>query len=95
MAGHPGRVTTSRLEIVSSTSNWPNVDEEALLREQATPELLRVSSAPASKHSRDSVRRSATLPSSAKEVRDLDETVVNFQGCLAVNIIIVVIIMRF
>ncbi|KAF6025081.1 hypothetical protein EB796_016608 [Bugula neritina] len=44
----PGRTTASRLDMASSASNWPIVDEEALLREQITPkpEPTRVASAP-------------------------------------------------
>ena len=66
-AGQVTRATVSRLDVVSNASNWPNIDEEALLREQATPkpadQPARVLSAPDNEASKDSgQKRPATQP---------------------------------
>ncbi|XP_067938714.1 uncharacterized protein [Watersipora subatra] len=75
IGAQPERFTTSRLEIASTISNWPNVDEEALLREQATPQLNRISSA-ASKHSRESMGKYVPTPNEAKEGEPQVRTIV-------------------
>lgn len=66
-AGLVTRATASRQDVVSNASNWPNIDEEALLREQATPkppeQATRTLSAPDNETTKDAgLTRPATQP---------------------------------